>query len=252
MKKASKFIKGKESVSRKSSIIFMQLGLVFALLLTYVAIESKTLINDDVVVYDTFGKDDDDNDIIPDTTPKPPKEEKINKKKEPLPILDNPDIIKNNSEENETEIDTKMIDPDIPTKIIDIDDIPEIIIPEKVVEDVPISLVEEMPVFPGCTGNKKELQACLSKKISKLVQRNFNPDIAQDIGLTPGTKRIFVLFVIDKEGNITNIKSNAPHKALQKEAVRVLNKLPRLKPGKLNGKKVGVKYSLPIKYQVME
>lgn len=243
---------GKDSVNRKSSIIFIQLGLVFALVLTYIAIESKTISKNDINQASFVSIYDMDEEIIPDTTPEPPKEEPKKAKPEPEPILDDPEIIKDDSNEKETVIDTDLIDPDKETKLIDIDDIDEVNIKEEVIEDVSIAMVSEMPVFPGCKGNNEELKKCLSEKIGRIVRKNFNPDIAQDLGLKPGVQRIFVMFVIDKDGNISNIKSNAPHKSLQKEAFRVLGKIPKMIPGKYNGRKVGVKYSLPIRYQIEE
>lgn len=243
---------GKDSVNRKSSIIFIQLGLVFALVLTYIAIESKTISKNDINQASFASVYDMDEEIIPDTTPEPPKEEPKKAKPEPEPILDDPEIIKDDSNEKETVIDTDLIDPDKETKLIDIDDIDEVNIKEEVIEDVSIAMVSEMPIFPGCKGNNEELKKCLSEKIGRIVRKNFNPDIAQDLGLKPGVQRIFVMFVIDKDGNISNIKSNAPHKSLTKETKRVLGKIPKMLPGKYNGKKVGVKYSLPIRYQIEE
>ncbi|MFK5957457.1 MAG: energy transducer TonB, partial [Lutibacter sp.] len=54
----------------------------------------------------------------------------------------------------------------------------------------------------------------------------------------------------DKEGNIAGVKSRAPHIALQEEAIRVINLLPKMIPGKQDGNAVGVKYSLPIAFKV--
>ena len=53
-------------------------------------------------------------------------------------------------------------------------------------------------------------------------------------------------FTIDKNGNITEAKARGPHKLLEEEALRVINDLPMLRPGEQDGKKVSVKYTLPI------
>jgi len=241
----------KEDVNTKSSIIFMQLGLVFVLLLTFIALESKTFTQEGSNHTGFASMYELDDTLIPDTTPEPPKPKK-EIPPEPEPIFDEPKIVKDDSKEKESIFDSDILDPDKETKLIDIDDIEHIIIKEVVIEDVPIAMVSEMPVFPGCKGSKEELKKCLSEGIAKIIRKNFNPDIAQDIGLKPGIQRIFVLFVIDKEGNISNIKSNAPHSSLKKETQRVLGKIPKIKPGKYNGNKVGVRYSLPIRYQVVE
>lgn len=117
-------------------------------------------------------------------------------------------------------------------------------------EDVPFAIIEEVPIFPGCEGTKEELRACLQEKITEHVNTNFNSKMANGLGLKSGIKRIFVMFKIDKEGNITDVKARAPHKALQEEAIRVINSIPKMKPGSYLGESVGVKYSLPIAFKV--
>jgi hypothetical protein len=117
-------------------------------------------------------------------------------------------------------------------------------------EDVPFSKIDEVPIFPGCQGTKEELRACLQQKVTENVGTNFNSKLAKGLGLQAGVKRIFVMFTIDKEGNITDVKARAPHKALQEEAIRVINLLPKMIPGKQKGENVGVKYSLPIAFKV--
>ena len=115
---------------------------------------------------------------------------------------------------------------------------------------VPFAIIEDVPVFPGCEGTKEELRMCLQEKITKHVNTNFNSTMAKSLGLTAGVKRIFVMFKIDKEGNITDVKARAPHIALQDEAIRVVKLLPQMIPGKQKGDAVGVKYSLPIAFKV--
>jgi protein TonB len=124
-------------------------------------------------------------------------------------------------------------------------------IEEEVVEDVPFMIIEEVPVFPGCTGNNTELRNCFSDKISNFVLKNFNSELSADLGLIPGsTQRIFVLFKIDKNGDITDIQARAPHIKLQQEAIRVIQMLPKMSPGKQRGRPVGVKYALPITFKI--
>jgi len=91
----------------------------------------------------------------------------------------------------------------------------------------------------------------MSKKISKFVQKKFNTELASDLGLS-GRQKISVIFKIDKNGNITGVRSRAPHPRLEKEAARVINSLPKMKPGKQRGKAVIVPYSLPIIFQVQD
>ena len=89
----------------------------------------------------------------------------------------------------------------------------------------------------------------MSEKITKLIQRKFNSDLASDLGLS-GVQRISVEFKIDKTGTVTNIKTRAPHPKLEKEAKRVINKIPEMKPGRQHDKAIGVIYQLPITFRV--
>jgi protein TonB len=91
----------------------------------------------------------------------------------------------------------------------------------------------------------------MSEKISQHVNKNFNTELAGDLGLS-GRQRISVIFKIDKNGNITDVRSRAPHPGLEREAARVINKLPKMQPGKQRGKAVTVQYSLPIIFQVQD
>ncbi len=117
---------------------------------------------------------------------------------------------------------------------------------------VPFSTIDEVPIYPGCENiqDKAEQRKCLSEKLQKQVATNFNVNLANSLGLSPGKKRIFVMFKIDKEGNITSIQARAPHKDLETEAIRVIETLPQMIPGKQEGKVVEVKYSLPITFVV--
>ena len=118
--------------------------------------------------------------------------------------------------------------------------------------EVSFSTVENVPIFPGCDkGDNAERRKCMSQKITKFVQRKFNTDLAGDLGLS-GRQRISVIFKIDKTGDVVGVRARAPHPRLVKEAQRVINLLPKMKPGKQRGKAVIVPYSLPIIFQVQD
>lgn len=109
--------------------------------------------------------------------------------------------------------------------------------------------IDEVPVFPGCE-NSEDQKKCLQEAITKHVNKNFNTKLADSLNLKSGLKRIFVMFLINENGEISEVKARAPHKTLATEAKRVINSLPKMTPGKLDGKVVGVKYSLPIAFKV--
>ena len=91
----------------------------------------------------------------------------------------------------------------------------------------------------------------MSQKISKFVNKKFNTDLASDLGLS-GRQRISVGFKIDRTGKIVNVFARAPHPGLEREAKRVINLLPKMKPGMQRGKAVTVPYSLPILFKVQD
>ncbi|MFT5077544.1 MAG: protein TonB [Planctomycetota bacterium] len=113
-----------------------------------------------------------------------------------------------------------------------------------------INSVEFVPIFPGCesAGNNAAKRACMSEKIGQFVGRKFDPSVA-DYGTT-GTQTITVQFKIDKNGNVVDIIARAPDKSLEKEAQRVVSRLPEFTPGKMGDVPVDVMYMLPIKFSV--
>lgn len=132
----------------------------------------------------------------------------------------------------------------------DLTEIVEIVEPEEFYDDVAINFVEEAPIFPGCVGDKEALRKCLAKNIQKHINRKFDVGLGQELGLSPGRKRIFVMFKIDRDGQITDVMTKAPHPRLKKEAERVVKALPQMKAGRQGNRAVGVKYSIPITFEV--
>lgn len=118
--------------------------------------------------------------------------------------------------------------------------------------DVPFSVIEQVPLIEGCETlvNLKEQKECFSNKINEHVMKNFNTELANNLDLEKGVKRIFVSFKIDVNGDVVNVKARAPHKDLEEEAIRVINLLPKMTPGTDKGKQVNVPYSLPITFKV--
>ncbi|PIV94965.1 MAG: blaR1 peptidase M56 family protein [Flavobacteriaceae bacterium CG_4_10_14_3_um_filter_33_47] len=119
--------------------------------------------------------------------------------------------------------------------------------------EVPFAVIDQVPVFPGCESltSNIEQKECMSKEISMFVSKNFNTNIGKEYGLV-GKQRINVIFKINQEGNIVDVRSRAPHPALEAEAIRVIKMLPKMLPGKQRGKVVTVPYSLPIIFMVPE
>ena len=127
----------------------------------------------------------------------------------------------------------------------------KVVLEEEEVESIPISLVSDMPVYPGCEEffAKKKQMECMSEKIRKHVIKKFNMDIAIEYGIE-GRQKALVTFVINIKGEVVDVKARAPHPELQKEVIKVVSSLPKMKPAKQGFKNVSVTYALPVLFQV--
>jgi protein TonB len=97
--------------------------------------------------------------------------------------------------------------------------------------------IEVKPDFPGGM-----------EKFYKFVGKNYQTP--EEEGLKG---KVFVSFVVEKDGSLTDIKVIRDiGYGTGKEAVRVLKSCPKWTPGEQNGKKVRVLYSLPINIQSAE
>ena len=231
----------KSDVSKNASLYFA-VGLALMLFLSYSALNHKTYDKSaiDIGKLDLDAELDEEIPLIDQLTPPPP----------PPPPPAAPEVIE--IVEDEEEIEETVIESTETDQNEEIE-IEEIEV-EEIYEDVevPFSVIENVPEYPGCErGSNTEKRKCMSDKIAKFVQRKFNTDLAGDLGLS-GRQRISVIFKIDKNGNVTGVRSRAPHPRLEKEAARVINMLPKMKPGRQRGKAVIVPYSLPITFQVQD
>ena len=232
----------KANVGRNSSLYFA-IGLMLMLFLTNFAINYKTY-DQSAIDIGQLNLDEEIEEEIPITeqlqTPPPPPP--------PPAPTEEIEIVEDEEEVEETVIESTETNQQ--EKIVEVK---QIVVQEVEEEaEVPFAVIENVPVFPGCEkGDNNAKRKCMSDKIQEFVSKNFNTDLASDLGLS-GRQRITVLFKIDKTGAITGVQSRAPHPGLEKEAARVINKLPKMQPGKQRGKAVIVPYSLPIVFVVQE
>jgi protein TonB len=228
------------------SKILIQLGLVLSLFIVYEFMNMKSYPNPvkEIVGNYTIVDDTEENIEVKVLEPETKPPEKLTLPDRIVQVEDEVEVIETLIESTETD-ETDAIS-------IDIDkDVVSVVEEEEVVEDVPFMVIEDVPVFPGCSGNNSELRACFSSQMTKFVSKRFNAELASDLGLEKGTiQRIFVMFKIDKNGDIVDIQARAPHKKLQEEAIRVIKLLPHITPGRQRGRPVGVKYGLPIVFKV--
>lgn len=229
------------------SKIFLEIGLVLALFMVYQVLEIKTYDVD----YKDMGTVNMTNDLKEDIPIIKRKELKI-EKASPPPVAEKISVVKNDIKIEETILDVTETDENEAVRIIEPRDISEVEEIEEIVEDVPFMVLEDTPIFPGCKGNKKELKNCFTESIKLFFSKNFDTNLAQELGLEPGNKRIFVLFKIDRTGNVVDVKARAPHPILQEKVIKIISSLPQMTPGKQRGKAVSVRYSLPILFNVID
>lgn len=122
----------------------------------------------------------------------------------------------------------------------DIADVQELVVAEAPQEAPPpvLDMAEQMPVFPGGT-------TALMKHIAAHLRY---PTISLENGVEG---RVTCQFVVDSDGRVTDIvvlRSLDPY--CDKEAIRVIQSLPRWEPGRQNGRSVAVKYTLPIVFRI--
>ena len=121
--------------------------------------------------------------------------------------------------------------------------LPSLLFSQQSQENVPIlpfTMIENAPVYTGCDkGSNEKKRKCMSEKIAKFVAKEFDAGCASGLGSYGiyGRQRISVIFKIDTLGRATEIRARAAHLKLEREAIRVINMLPVMKPGTQDGKK---------------
>ena len=220
----------------KNSKLYFAIGLCLVLFVSWRLVEWKTHEKSaiDIGVLDVS---DDDDEEVPLTeqlkTPPPP----------PPPPA--PEIIQ--VVEDEEEVEETVIESTETTQEEVIEDVE--VLEEDLDVDVPFAIIEDVPLFPGCENVKKsERRKCFQDKIQRHIAKNFTyPEIAQEMGIQG---RVYVQFVIAKDGSITGIQTRGPDKNLEKEAKRIISKLPNMIPGKQRGRPVRVPFSIPITFRL--
>ena len=155
------------------------------------------------------------------------------------PAADDDDVEETVFDDTETNPD-EVIEDVTNTEVLDEDDGPD---------EVPFLLIEDAPIFPGCESvSKDQRKACFQEQMQKHIRRHFRyPELEQEMGVQG---RVYVQFIIQKDGSIGNVRMRGPSENLEKEAARIISKLPDMTPGKQRGTPVKVPFSIPINFQL--
>jgi protein TonB len=226
----------KADINRNSGLYFA-IGLAFTMFVVWRALEWKKY--DEVVNYDiALNVEDQLDEEVPLTeqikTPPPP----------PPPAA--PEVIE--VVEDEEEVEETVIESTETSQEEEVIEIEEVEV-EEIDEDisVPFAVIEDVPVFPGCEG-ASDKKACFQEQMQKHIRKHFRyPEIAQEMGVQG---RVNVMFVIQKDGSIGGIRMRGPDKNLEAEALRIIELLPDMTPGKQRGRPVKVPFSIPITFRL--
>lgn len=216
-----------EADLQKKSGLFLSIGLVLSLAIVTMAFEWRSY--DDRSLMDLGNVDDEFEDVmeIPPTEQPPP----------PPPQVQTPEIVEvPDEEEIEEEIEI-----DLDVEITEETQIEEMVFeeaPEEEVADEIFTVVEDQPTPQG------GMQA-----FYEYVSKNMKyPAQARRMGIEG---RVFVQFVVDKDGTITDVQAvKGIGAGCDEEAVRVLQNAPKWNPGKQRGRAVRVRMVLPITFQL--
>lgn len=205
--------------------IFLQIGIVIAMLFVWMAFEWKQYERSvvDLGSLDIEIIEEEDIPITRQETPPPP----------PPPEPSQELVIVDDDVEIEEEF---MIDTEA-TVFTEVQEFTPIIVEEEEVEEEQIfTIVEDDPEFPG--GQSALMQ---------YLQSNLKyPTMAREAGIQ-GT--VFVTFVVERDGSITDVRIlRGVGGGLDEEAVRVVNNMPRWKAGRQRGQAVRVQFNLPIRF----
>jgi hypothetical protein len=108
--------------------------------------------------------------------------------------------------------------------------------------------VDIVPVFEGCEELSKEgTEECFSDKVSKFIKREFNLNVTKALNL-PEPKLVEAFFIINENGSLTGMKVRDSEVTIQAEILRVLRKMPWMKPAIHNGESVSVLCSIIVRY----
>ncbi len=225
--------KSEKANLENKKLLFIEIGLIIALAVVYVAFEWQTAEQQIIELEDTTQIIEVEEVIATqqETPPPPPSAPKMPVLSDQIDIVDDEIVVDDNMFMN-LEDDTNM-----GVEIMDyVETVEEEVIEE---EAIPFQLVEEKPSFMGGDANE------FSKWVN---QRLVYPEIAKENGVQG---RVTLQFTVESDGRVTNVKVlRGVDSSLDQEAVRVVSSSPRWTPGKQRDRAVRVTYTFPVIFQL--
>ncbi|MBQ4398002.1 MAG: energy transducer TonB [Bacteroidales bacterium] len=210
-------------------LMFIQIGMVISLLIAWLAFEHKnydkreideSLLNREIV---------EDLEMTEITKQEEPKPQPVEMPKQTTQL----EIVQDDVEVEDIEINAEVDQQEVIEEYVPVE-----VEEEEVQEQEIFQIVEEMPSFPGGEA-----------KLMEYVAKNIKyPQIARETGIQG---RVFVGFVVEPDGSISNVKLlRGIGGGCDEEAMRVIKSLPKWKPGKQRGKAVRVSYQIPVFFKL--
>lgn len=217
-------------------LTYVLVGLVFALSVLYVAFEWT---ESDIVVaeitdqaVETFEDEMIDNTTQEDETPPPPEPEEL-----PEEITDEFTVVEDDKKVDAVEFKSE----DDQNSKVEIHQAPVVVVEvEEEEEDKIFDVVEENPEFPGG-------MSALNKYFRENVKY---PVMAQEMNIQG---KVLVKFTVWKDGSIRDAQIvRSADKSLDQEALRLVSRMPKWKPGKQRGKPVNCKFTVPVTFKLQQ
>ena len=210
-------------------LMFMQIGMIISLLIAWLAFEHKSydkrqidesLLNREVVL---------DEEMVEITKQEEQKPQPVEQPQQTTQL----EIVEDDVETEDLNINAEVEQNEIIEEYV----APEVV-EEEVVEQEIFQIVEEMPAFPGGEA-----------KLMEYVGKNIKyPQIARETGIQG---RVFIGFVVEPDGSVSNVKLlRGIGGGCDEEAMRVVKSMPKWKPGKQRGKAVRVSYQIPVFFKL--
>lgn len=208
--------------------LYLEIGLVVILAVALLAFNIKSYDRDQVEAIERVVLDEVEETIIQtEEQEKPPEPEPQQEQ-----VLTEIEVVENDAEiTNEVDMNTfteEVVNGEISAPIV-----------EEKEEEVEEEVVIIPDVNPEFVGGEAKLYEYLAESIRY-------PDLARDGGITG---KVFVQFVVEKDGSITNIQVKRDiGGGCGDEAKRVVRNMPKWKPGKVGGRTVRSQFILPINF----
>jgi protein TonB len=223
-------VKKSENASlEKDKLVYVLIGLVFTLSLVFVALEwTEKEVKVHTVVEETVWNDEElDIQQTSQETPPPP----------PPPAAQEVEVlnvVEDNVETESIEVNTED-DKEVEVIIAAPVELPV----EEEEEEVVFKVVEQQAEFPGGP-------QAMFKYLSEHIKY---PVICQENGIQG---KVICQFTVNKDGSIVDIQvlRSSGHDALDKEAMRVIQSMPKWAPGKQRGKPVRSRFTLPVTFKL--